>query len=61
VVYKWYILPIGGLYGTYHLLREPGNSIDKGKFTLMVNSHVDMHVKLPYDYDIGGSDLTSQE
>ena len=27
-VYKWYILPIGGLYGTYHLLREPGNSID---------------------------------
>ena len=28
VVYKWYILPIGGLYGSYHLLREPGNSID---------------------------------
>ena len=28
VVYKWYILPIGGLYGTYYLLREPGNSID---------------------------------
>ena len=27
-VYKWYILPIGGLYGTYHLLREPRNSID---------------------------------
>ena len=25
---KWYILPIGGLYGTYHLLREPRNSID---------------------------------
>ena len=24
MVYKWYILPIGGLYGTYHLLREPG-------------------------------------
>ena len=22
--YKWYILPIGVLYGTYHLLREPG-------------------------------------
>ena len=22
-----YILPIGGLYGTYHLLREPGNSM----------------------------------
>ena len=28
VVYKWYILPIAGLYVTYHLLREPGNSID---------------------------------
>ena len=26
MVYKWYILPIGGLYITYHLLREPGNS-----------------------------------
>ena len=24
-IYKWYILPIGGLYGTYHLLREPNN------------------------------------
>ena len=24
MVYKWHILPIGGLYGTYHLLREPG-------------------------------------
>ena len=28
MVYKWYILPIGGLCGTYHPLREPGNSID---------------------------------
>ena len=28
MAYKWYILPIGGLYITYHLLREPGNSID---------------------------------
>ena len=27
MVYKWYILPIGWLYATYHLLREPGNSI----------------------------------
>ena len=23
-----YILPIGWLHGTYHLLREPGNSIE---------------------------------
>ena len=29
MVYKWYILPIGWLYATYHLLREPGNSIEK--------------------------------
>ena len=25
---KWYILPIGGLYGTYHLVREPETTID---------------------------------
>ena len=29
-IHKWYILPIGGLYGTYHLLREPETAIDKG-------------------------------
>ena len=34
MVYKWYILPIGGLYITYHLLREPGNSIDYKCFLL---------------------------
>ena len=28
MVYKWYILPIGGLYATYHLLREPETTID---------------------------------
>ena len=27
-LYTAYILPIGWLYATYHLLREPGNSID---------------------------------
>ena len=26
MVYKWYILPIGGLYATYHLLEEPENN-----------------------------------
>ena len=25
----WYILPIGGLYATYHLLGEPGTTIEK--------------------------------
>ena len=27
-IYKWYILPIGGLYATYHPLKEPEKSID---------------------------------
>ena len=31
MVYKWYILPIGWLYGTYHLLREPETAIDDPK------------------------------
>ena len=26
-IYKWYILPIGGLYATYHLLGEPETTI----------------------------------
>jgi len=32
VVYKWYILSIGGLYGTYPLLREPETTVDNGSF-----------------------------
>ena len=28
MVYKWYILPIGGLHATYHLLGEPETTID---------------------------------
>ena len=28
VMYKWYILPIGGLYATYHLLGEPETTIE---------------------------------
>ncbi len=28
MVYKWYILPIGGLYTTYHPLQEPEKSSD---------------------------------
>ena len=27
-IYKWYILPIGGLYATYHLLGEPETTIE---------------------------------
>ena len=33
MVYKWYILPIGGLYATYHLLREPETTIDFSPFS----------------------------
>ena len=29
MVYKWYILPIGWLYATHHLLREPKTTIEK--------------------------------
>ena len=32
--YKWYILTIGGLYATYHLLREPETTIDDVTYTL---------------------------
>ena len=28
-IYKWYILPIGGLYATYHLLEEPETTIEE--------------------------------
>ena len=35
MVYKWYILPIGGLYATYHRLGEPETTIDLG----LPNSH----------------------
>ena len=30
-IYKWYILPIGGLYATYHVLGEPETTIDLRK------------------------------
>ena len=36
MVYKWYILPIGGLYATYHLLREPKTTIESMDSCLVV-------------------------
>ena len=39
MVYKWYILPLGGLYITYHLLREPGNSLDQMACVTMQHHH----------------------
>ena len=32
MVYQWYILPIGGLYITYHLLRELKKTLNSGDF-----------------------------
>ena len=29
LVYKWYVLPIGWLYATYHLFQEPEKSVDR--------------------------------
>ena len=34
VVYKWYILPIGGLYATYHPLQEPEKSVDASEILI---------------------------
>ena len=36
MVYKWYILPIGGLYGTYHLLMEPETTIERYSMISMI-------------------------
>ena len=40
MVYKWYILPIGGLYGTYHLLGEPETAIEGLKGLNILNMGV---------------------
>ena len=29
LIYKWYILPIGWIYATYHLLQEPKNPLQQ--------------------------------
>ena len=38
VVYKWYILPIGGLYATYHLSGEPETTIEEFQVPKMEES-----------------------
>ena len=37
MVYKWYILPIGGLYTTYHPLQEPEKSIELLPVLIVIN------------------------
>ena len=39
-IYKWYILPIGWLYITYHLLGEPETNIDYSVFFVTLVSDV---------------------
>ena len=41
-LYTTYILPIGWLYATYHLVREPGNSIDIRCRMFSINSSIDI-------------------
>ena len=43
MVYKWYILPIGGLYATYHLLGEPETTIDCAGGQPKSNTKIQLH------------------
>ena len=45
MVYKWYILLIGGLYATYHLLGEPETTVEKLKLPIFRNL---MNLKLTF-------------
>ncbi len=49
MVYKWYILPIGGLYATYHLLGEPETTIENGRPSLKLTASSPLRIgpKLP--------------
>ncbi len=46
MAYKWYILPIGWLYTTYHPLQEPEKSIDFGRRFLVEPRYGGMNTKL---------------
>ena len=52
MLYKWYILPIGGLYATYHLLGESETTIERGivsfkpNFILKIQDTMDTHLKM---------------
>ena len=41
MVYKWYILPIGGLYATYHPLQEPEESIEFARLAMVSATSVE--------------------
>ena len=52
MVYKWYILPIGGLYATYHLLGEPETIIEMVQY-FRVTSRV-----VKYDFNFNDTKFT---
>ena len=60
VVYKWYILPIGWLYITYHLLREPETAIDieiflgRWSYTILLVLYRYPHFQVPYIFGTSG-------
>ena len=48
MVYKWYILPIGGLYNPYHLLGEPETAIEM--FQISESNAPSMKTGISYIY-----------
>ena len=64
MLYKWYILPIGGLYATYHLLGEPKTTIelvvDSKLFLFLCFTHGVVLLPVHISYS-GGARLTSHD
>ena len=51
-IYKWYILPIGWLYITYHLLKEPETAIDHMGFVCLIRENMEIHWLLVFLFTI---------
>ena len=49
-IYKWYILPIGGLYATYHPLKEPEKSIECSCHSVPLLNINDASFHLPQNF-----------
>ena len=52
MVYKWYILPIGGLYATYHLLGEPQTTIDGSFGSFVLEAILGLDISMIYVYTV---------
>ena len=62
MVYKWYILPIGGLYATYHLLGEPETTIDQKMVHHLWRFSLESILDLGYDFSrVNNAVWTSNE